>query len=535
MMIIKTSAFGNFDEAFIEERFENTINIIFSNDNNRGKTLLMQGLMHSLGYDSIFPSGFNYKSYYFYSKFELNEKEYEIVRKGNSVLLLENQNLNVFNSISEFKYFFDKNIYNLPRIEKDGEIKPVDLSMFYELFFLGQDSRNTSNLIVKGRNNKQDFKSMVYSLLGVSITSEHKYDIEELKENKQTIAQRINTEKKKISILKKNPEIATFISSTANNIEFKNTSKRLTEFHKNIAELKKQRNREENRKIKLENLVTELNSLNRNLKEGKVKCSECGSNKIIYANQDFEFDVSNNFVRSNILKSIRENITIKSEIVEELNNEIYKEQKQINKLLDTTTPDEKNYVLFKDEILDSTEIDKLVSSLQIELSELEKLIKNSETKISSNKERQKEILDDILSEMKKLYYKIDSEGLLSFEDLFTKTGETYSGSEGQEYYFCKLVALSNILSHQFPIIIDSFREGELSSKKENFMIDEFLKLKKQIILTSTLKDEEYDSDKYLKLNDVNVLDYSEIEDSKILNDSYVEPFRAMLNKFGINE
>ncbi len=302
MMIIKISAFGNFEEAFIERRFENKTNIIFSNDNNRGKTLLLQGLMHSIGYDSIFPSGFNYKNYYFYSKFEFNQREFQTLRKGNSILLLENENLNVFNSISEFKYFFDKNIFTLPRIEKNGSIRPVDLSMFYELFFLGQDGRNTSNLIVKGRNNKQDFKSMIYSMFGISITSEHKYDIEELKEKKKAIIQKIKTEQKKIAILKKNPEIATFISSTANNIEFKNTANHLSELHRNISELKKQRNREENRKIKLEHLTTELNSLNRSLKDGKVKCSECGSNKIVFANQDFEFDMSNNVVRSRILK-----------------------------------------------------------------------------------------------------------------------------------------------------------------------------------------------------------------------------------------
>lgn len=535
MMIIKSSAFGNFEEAFIEERFENKTNIIFSNDNNRGKTLLMQGLVHSLGYDSIFPSGFNSKSYYFYSKFEINENEYEIVRKGNSILLLENENLNVFNSISEFKHFFDKSIYTLPRIEKDGDIKPVDLSMFYEMFFLGQDSRNTSNLIIKGRNNKQDFKNMVYSMLGVSITSEQKYDIEELKEQKKTIEQKIKTEKKKITILKKNPDIASFISSTANNMDFQKTSKQLAESHKNIAELKKQRNREENRKIKLENLIIELKSLNRSLNEGKVKCSECGSNKIIFANQDFEFDVSNNLIRNNILRSIKENITIKGEIVDELNGEILKEQELINKFLNSITPDEKNYILFKDEILDSAEVDKLVSKLQKEVAVIGKLINNNETKISSNKEKQKEILDSILFEMKNLYSKVDEEGLLGFEDLFTKTGVTYSGSEGQEYYFCKLLALKNILSHDFPIIIDSFREGELSSKKENLMIEEFLRLKKQVILTSTLKDEEYDSDKYLKLKNVKVMDYSDIEDSKILNPSYAESFIKLLSKFGINE
>lgn len=36
-MIIKKVAIGNDTEAFIEDRFSNSLNIIFSNDNNRGK------------------------------------------------------------------------------------------------------------------------------------------------------------------------------------------------------------------------------------------------------------------------------------------------------------------------------------------------------------------------------------------------------------------------------------------------------------------------------------------------------------------
>jgi len=534
-MIIKKTAFGNNQEAFIESRFKDATNIIFSNDNNRGKTLVIQGLMYSIGYDSIFPSGFNYKNYFFYSNILIKEKNYEFLRKGNSIILLENENINVFNSISEFKYFFDKHIYELPRIEKDAELKPVDLTLFYELFFLGQDKRNSSNLIVRGRNNKQDFKNMIFAMQDVLISSTSKYDIEELKAQKKSLELKIKTEKRKISVLKKNPEIATFISSSANNIDFKNTSKQLTELHKSIADLRKQRNREENRKIKLENLIIELNSLNRNLNEGKVKCSDCGSTKIIFANQEFEFEVSNNYVRKNILKSIQESISMKKEIVEEFNNEINKEQTQIQKLLETSTPDAKNYILFEDEIIDSKDIDKIVLDLQKQLDEVQRKINTNESKIVTNKDLQKLILENIISEMKRYYRIIDKDGLLEFEDLFTKSGQTYSGSEEQEYYFCKLLALNKILNTKFPIIIDSFREGELSSNKENIMIEEFVKLDNQIILTSTLKDEEYDSNKYLKLENVNVLDYSNFEDSQILQSSYVDSFSEILEKFGVKE
>lgn len=534
-MIVKKSAFGNDKEAFIESRFNKGTNIVFSNDNNRGKTLLIQGLMHSIGYESIFPSGFNYKEYYFYSNIEISDKNYEFLRKGNSIILLESEHINVFNSISEFKYFFNKNIYQLPKIEKDGELKPVDLTLFYELFFLGQDKRNSSNLIIRGRNNKQDFKNMLFAMQNVLVSSTNKYDIEDLKQQKKLIEFKIKSEKKKITILKKNPEIAKFISSTANNIDFKNTSKQLSELHKNIGELRKQRNREENRKIKLEQLVYELNSLNRSLNEGGVKCSDCGSSKITFTNKDFEFEVSNSFVRKNILNSIQENISIKKEIVNEFNNEINKEQDQIKKLLESTNTDENNYILFKDEILDSKDIDAIVLNYQKEIETIQNKINNNEVKIVSNKKLQLEIQTNILSEMKKLYKVIDSEGLLKFEDIFTKAGETYSGSEEQEYYFCKMLAINNVTGHNFPLIIDSFREGELSSNKENLMLIEFIKLNNQVILTSTLKDEEYDSEKYFNIDNINVLDYSDVEDSKILQSDYKESFWEILEKFGIYE
>lgn len=534
-MIIKKIAFGNKNEAFIENRFTNKTNIIYSNENNRGKTLLLQSIVYSLGYESIFPSGFDTKKYFFYTEIEIQNRKFEFLRKGNSILVLNQEQLFIFNSITEFKYYFDQEIYTLPQIDKSGQQRAVDLTLLFEIFFLGQDKRNTSNLIVKGQNNKVDFLNMIYSMEGITIETFNKYDIENLKKEKTQLDSKIKAEIRKIKIIKQNPEISTFISASANNLEYKNFGNQIQEIHQNIADLKKKRNREENRRAKLEALILELNSLNRNLNEGKVKCGECGSSKIIFTNEDFEFEVSNNHVRQNILTSIRSSLYIKEEIISEFNDEIVKEQNQINKLLEDSTPDIKNYILFQDEIFESKDTDKAVLELQNQLSEIEKKLKNNESKISSDKERQKDILESTLKEMKRFYNIIDPQGLLQFEDLFTKASETYSGSEGQEYYFCKIMALNSILDHKFPIIIDSFREGELSTTKEMIMLDEFLKLDKQVILTSTVKKEEYSADKYFNIDKLNVLDYSNFEDSKILQESFVASFSELLTKFNVKE
>ncbi len=67
------------------------------------------------------------------------------------------------------------------------------------------------------------------------------------------------------------------------------------------------------------------------------------------------------------------------------------------------------------------------------------------------------------------------------------------------------------------------------------MIQTFQKTGKQVILTSTLKKEEYDSHKYDKYDGVNVIDYSVHEDSQILQESYSQSLKRILNEFGLSE
>ncbi|QHL87636.1 hypothetical protein GU926_09380 [Nibribacter ruber] len=534
-MILKKVAIGNRFEAFIEERFQDKTNIIFSDDNNKGKTILMQSIVYSIGYDSIWPVGFNPRLYYFYSNISFEGVDYEFLRHNNSILVLVNNQNYLFNSVAEFKHFLSKDIMKIPYIPKDGQLKISDLSLFYELFFLGQDKRNTSNIIAKSNYNKVDFVNMVFSYQGIStIQFDESIDIEALKLRKIELEDKIKIERKKIQILRKSPQIATFVSSLANNEDFERTKTRLKDLHSSIFELRKHRNREENRRVKLTYLLGELSSLNRNLKEGKVKCSDCSSTNIVFSNDDFEFDVSNKFVRDSIVYSINENIKLKDEVVSELNELIYKEQEEINKLLETPNPEFGNYVLFESEIRNSKEINDSVAFLRSELTEVDNQIKSINNGIELNKVKQEAFLEQIIAEISNLYRVIDPNGTMVVNGLFTKANETFSGSEEQEFYFCKIVALNNILKHNYPIIIDSFREGELSTTKEEKMIEEFIKLNKQVILTSTLKREEYSSDKYSSFEEVNALDFSKLEDSKLLQERHVEDFLQIIDNFPIS-
>jgi len=533
-MIIKKVAFGNNIEAYIENRLENRVNIIFSDDNNKGKTLVMQGLMYSLGYESIFPSTFFYKEYYFYSKIEIDNKIFEFVRKKNLFVIKENGDVRIFDSVAEYKVYFSKHIFPLPRIIKDNQRRMVDLTLFYEIFFLGQDNRNPSNLISKAQFNKVDFENMIYAYMGLDTLDIDEKNIDELKDKIKELKVDKKTLQKKLLLKKENKNIAEIVSKSFDNEEFKRKTDNLSKLNKKISELRRSRTREINRKIKLENLLSELNSLNSELKEGIVKCSECGSDKIIYSNKDLNFDISNVEVRKSIISSIEYNIEEKQELILDFTDNINRNQNFLTNELTAIPSNFKNIIIYQDEILSNVDIDNELFELirNIEFKELQ--LKQLNSVESTKKEDKKLLLNDILEKMTSNYYMINPNGNLVFSSLFSKKDATFSGSEGQEYYFSKLLALNNVLKHKFPLIVDSFRDGELSTGKENKMLMYYKSLGKQVILTATLKKEEYDSEKYTSDSELNVLDYSVNEDSKILQEEYAVEFKMILTSLGLS-
>lgn len=530
-MLVKKIAFGDKSEAFIEERLTDGLNVIYSDDNNRGKTLVIQGLMYSLGYESIFPSSFNYKDKYFYSEIEVENSKYKFLRKKNSIAIKTDDSLQIFNSVSEARYFLDKFVFRVPKILKDNRPTLVDLSLLYELFFIGQDNRNPSGLISKGQFNKSDFKNMVYDLAGLSASITNLGEIKDIKNRIAELKTKLNQTRKKISLIKKSPDIAEIASKTYDSERVQEKIRAISEINESISKLKRSRQREINRKTKLEQLVSELNSLNRGLSEGNVKCGECGSDKIVYSNNDLTFEVSNIDVRNGILKSISENISQKVEVINDSSREINALQESLNKELADAPPSFQQIILYQDQIVSERNYDDESFSLAREIDALKIQLTSSQEIDEALKSDIKKFDKKLMDEMTNIYKFIDPNGNLEFDDIFTKRDSTFSGSEGQEFYFCKLIALSNLLNHSFPIVVDSFRDGELSTNKEDSMLKIYSDLDRQVILTSTLKDEEYNSDKYEKMGSVNSIDYSKHQDCKILNGDKKDDFIELISSF----
>jgi hypothetical protein len=532
MRVLETG-FGNSKEAFLEKRILPGVNIIFSNDNNKGKTLVVQGLMYSLGNEPIFPSGFDHHNYMFYSKIEIDGKEWSFLRKCSSIIALSNGRLVTFDSISEFKHFFHSNIHQLPIIRKDDSKRIADFSLVYQLFYLPQDKRNTSTVIGSGYLKKADFYELIYSLAG---SEPDPLDNEQIEGIKKAIAlleeERKNTNKR-FKFAKSHPNISEIVNKSSDKELVKAKRNTLENINTRISEMRKDRYREINRKTKLERLIFELNSLNRELTAGRIICADCGSKRVVFENNEFTFDVSNQLVRKEIIESIQEQIKLKEEVIEELTRNTNHEQDLLKKELESIPKSVQTILLYSEEILSCAEIDDKLLEIDGEIKELKQNLENSRKIAADTKSANKNIISDILIYMNKVYKDLDPEGSLLFDDLFTKSGETYSGSEEQEFYFAKIIALSMVLNLKYPIIIDSFRDGELSSGKELFMLKAYINLGKQVILSSTLKREEYSVSRYNNLPEVNAIDYSSNTTSHILSNVSVDEFVNILKRFNI--
>ncbi|WP_351088832.1 hypothetical protein [Shewanella sp. S1-49-MNA-CIBAN-0167] len=530
-MIFKVFGVGNKAESFFEDRLSEKVNVIYSDDNNRGKTLVMQGLLYTIGNNSIFPDGFDEKSYTFYSLIRIGEIDYQFVRKGSTFVVKSEGLLKIFDTESELRTFLSTVIGTIPKVQKKGMDVTVDLTTFYEMFFVGQDKRNPSSLIGNAFFKKDDFKSMICQLAGIERPNfdsddelETKLKISELKVQYKSLV-------KKLSMLSETPSLALLTSKIADHEDARLVRTKAKQLAEEINEKRKQRNRETVRIEKLTTLTNELNSLNRNMDLGEIVCSDCGSTNIVFKNKSIEFDVSNIEVRNEILKSISENIADKNEAVVSFSHEINTLQSRLLDLEKSTPPDLFQLAMFSENIRTEEQYDSDAHEILLTIQELENQKTSLKKGFNDTKNQCVEYLKLIVNSMNRYRDGIDPNARLHFNDLFSKANNVYSGSDEQEYYYCRVMAINKILEHNFPIIIDSFRDGELSSYKEERMLGEYINLEKQVILTSTLKKEEYNNGKYSDQR-INSIDYSRHPNGKLLSTDHNEKFKKCIDAFG---
>lgn len=534
-MIIKKTAVGNKNEAFIESDFHKGLNIISSDDNNKGKTIEIQSMMYALGNDPAFPTTFEYKDYYHYIEFEVDGTTYKLCRFNNGFVLKHDSVLMLFDNVSELKRYWNKHIFTLPNIVKNQISKIVDPVLFLQLFFVGQDKKDTSNISHAGFYNKADFYNMLYDICDLSGLELDEDEIKKIKEQLAKLKSERELLIKQHKILKSQETPVSYLSTVSDKSTFGKKLSEMEKINSKIAELRKARNTAATRKASWETTLKELRSLNRTMESGELRCMDCDSTNISYSSSKknaYAFDVSSIDMRNEIIASINEKIEAYTEEINKLASQISTAQDELQALMSDEAISLEAIVAYKQDIFSASDAEAKIKEIDLETETLKNQLKISTGTTQSKKEQQLAILIAILNEMNAVYDAIDPNGNLHFDDLFTKKDEVYSGSEATIFHLSRLYALSKVLNHNYPIVVDSFRAEDLSTSKENIVLELYKELSNQVIFTTTLKLEELG--KYDTRTDIHHIDYKEHAPSKMLSEVYVDEFCELLSSLSIN-
>lgn len=311
MKIIKVGL-GNTDEAYIESKLSDGINIIFSDENNKGKTIVIQSLLYAIGNKPIFPSSFNYKEYYYYLEFEENNKVYIVVRRGDSYIVSCAGDIRFFEDTAEFKNFWNNNVFSLPQISVNGNKRIVDMELYAQMFFVGQDGKDTSTIFNSGFYHKDNFKDMVCFYAGETESSLSADEITRLKNQIKELEAKRKEQLEISEFYKTSTPAKEYLSRIQDKVAFQNRICEMEEITGKISDLRKMRNKLATKRSLWNGTLKELRSLNRNIEVGELRCMDCDSTHIAYKGKGkitYSFDVSTPEMRSQIIASIEERIS----------------------------------------------------------------------------------------------------------------------------------------------------------------------------------------------------------------------------------
>lgn len=523
-MEIKAIYIGNSEEAFAFENFQSGLNIISSDDNNKGKTIVIQSIVYCLGNIPVFPTAFDYENYFHILHIEHNNEIIKICRKAKNFIVKKGKEYAVFDNTAEFKRYWNKNIQTLPLIKKDNVWRIVDPELLVQVFFVGQDKKTTSNIVNRGWYKKEDFYALLYALGGIGDSNTAIDDVETVKKKIRELKTEKGTLLKENKILYKHNAAFEYLSATNDKIALENILKEAEHIKEKLLLLKKERANAVSRRAKNEMALKELRSLNRTMKTGQITCLDCGSNHIAYesADSEFSFDISTTTMRKQILESIQEKVDIYNEEIVRLTSEINSCQKEFDSCLNTKDIPLEALLVVRQEMEDARDADQRISDIDTELQELSEQLEMKEAISEDVSKKCEDLLAGIIKEMNEFYKFVDMASVAEYDDIFTPKDKIYSGSEATEFHLARMYAFVKMLRHDYPIIVDSFRAEDLSSDREKRALQMFEKVSNQIIFTTTLKNEE--NNKYANCEGIHNIDFSSHVTNKMLSTEYMSRF-----------
>ena len=521
--------FDTLEEKAVSMKFMTGINIITSSEINgtdRGKSVLLRSLYHSLGADAFFDSKWNEKSKIYILFFMVDNLEYCIYRSQQFFKIFKNFEL-IFSTsnrteLSEFLGdIFQYKIY-LPKKNSDSLIiAPPAYSYLFN--FLDQDyyvgtKFNSFNKLSQFSNFKLD---VIYAHLG--LYNQKYFNLVQEKENLESHIRDKKNRENEIEIMKRRtldilegftcPETTKSLEDDLL-IEIERYSKLLSKMNKTRNRLVSLRNQLEEQKIN-ENQLSTYSSNQENVLKKIVKtkiCPECSSTLSDNINiMSRKYNLIENII------ALKDNIKIQ---MQQTKKEIYTNEKlyfnltvklkEIDSKINTKQNEIKDFAKVKGLNILIDELNHDLVQNNIDIKECEFKLKPILKEIKNIRKRIKSIDEDysILIDQLKNRFQLNELENNSYESM--KNSFCASGSNKPLSTVIWYIVLNQIKRKYnqegtfFPMVFDSPNNAEMDKNKKHALIEYILEespIFKQLIISAIgFKSEEYNVNKNISIN-----------------------------------
>lgn len=527
--------------------FKEKDNLITSEKNSRGKSVLMKSIYHAMGADSMFDNNFNKDSVLFELSFRSGENAYRILRYKDNFSIVKNGKLIYFvrsGSRTDLSAFFQEEFGTsvfLKNRKKTTELAPP--AYLFIPYYLDQDRSWREEQEPFTKQTMGQYEPLSRNDLYLYHLGLYKEDYGQLKSEIDELTKNIASLQEELSLLdqsyqnvKKTIDNETVIVN-GDELEslYRTNSNRINELM------------EEQRKL-IDSLMkfdrSRTNSLisirNNNRIIDKLKAKkETNSMLVRCPNCNEEFDVELKDEMTTVYSQVvleKENESLNLE-VRELDGKIAELKTQINKINDLING------INKEAVQSRSNYEKFITRLALS-SLLDKQIKEIgelSTNLSSLEERKKikvESLNKIKEKTdiaKKKFCEYYSDYLISLgvnlfspKDIFAFKKLALSGSQyirsSLAFYFSFLKVKTELNSngYNFPLVIDSPREGEQDEYNSmnilEFVLGESVNNYQRIVASVNAKN--YISPE--KLKSINVIELTNEEGKVMSSDEYKE-------------
>lgn len=547
----------NKEEAYTQT-FYKGLNIIISSEvdgTDRGKSVLLRSLYHSLGAEANFDSKWNEKDKVYILKFSVDDNKYSIYRSKRLFKIFDDENQLIFKTIhrSELAKFlgelFSFTIFLPNKNTKQLEVAPPAYSFI--LNYLDQDKYEGTKF--SSFNNLAQYSNFKINVIYTHLDIYNK-DYFELIKQKEEIESKIKTTKEEIQELDKlkNRTLAMLKgfscpeTSNALENELKIESKEYSLLMNKMSEIR-------NKLVELRNQLEEqkiaLNQINKFAKkqEKEIKnillthiCPECHT--ILNDTINIRSKRYNNVDNATELKDIInvESIKIKDEIekYEKDYSELAVHLKEHNEKISSSRKEINNYIKFKglNDLIDKINEDLLfnngiVLQAQDDIKPIKKEIKEISQRIKSVDEDYYCLIDKLKNRFN--LNELDDTSYQNLSKNFCASGSNKPLSTVIWYLTLNdLKQKYNSKEIEFPMVFDSPNNVETDQEKKialiKFILESSNKFNQMIISSIGFSKNEYeidsevhikvlDNDKYHLLNELDYIQNYEI--LKYMNDA----------------